>query len=180
MDKNQNESNTNNDTAGNDRKKRRWRLNLFDVAFILCVIVIAVVIVVSSGALGGSSLLSSGSQETVVYTIELQSMVGDGMKYIKAGDALVDRVEKRPIGTVVSVKLEQSKASMKDETGERHLVDVPGRTTAIVTVTADATVTESSISVGGFIVRVGTWLSVNGPLYAGTGFVVDIERDDLA
>ena len=164
----------------NNPKKRRWRLNLFDIIFILCAVIIAAVIVISSGGLGSGSMLSSGAQEKVVYTIELQSMVGDGMNYIKAGDALVDRVEKRPIGTVVSVRLEQSKASMKDETGERHMVDVPGRTTAIVTVTADATVTESSISVGGFIVRVGTWLSVNGPLYHGTGFIVDIERDDLA
>lgn len=164
----------------NNPKKRRWRLNLFDIIFILCAVIIAAVIVISSGGLGSGSMLSSGAQEKVVYTIELQSMVGDGMNYIKAGDALVDRVEKRPIGTVVSVRLEQSKASMKDETGERHMVDVPGRTTAIVTVTADATVTESSISVGGFIVRVGTWLSVNGPLYHGTGFIVDIERDDLS
>lgn len=166
---------------GNESKKTKWRLNLFDVIFIACAVIVAVVIVISSGGFGGGSILSSGAQQTIVYTLELQSMIGDTAQYIKPGDSLIDRVEKRQIGTVVDVRLEQTKASMKDfETGERHMVEVPGRTTAIVTMSADATVTDSEISVDGFVIRVGVWLSVNGPLYNGSGFIIDIERDDIA
>ena len=160
-------------------KKSGWRFNLFDAIFVACALIVAVVIVIFSSGLGGGSILSSGTKENVVYTLELQSMIGDTAQYIKPGDALIDRVEKRQIGTVVSVTLEQTTASMKDlKTGERHMVEVPGRTTAIITMTAEANVTESAISVDGIVIRVGVWLSVNGPLYNGSGFIVDIERDD--
>jgi hypothetical protein len=40
-------------------------------------------------------------------------------------------------------------------------------------------VTESQITVnGGYIVRVGTWISVNGPLYSGNGYIIDMVRGD--
>ena len=160
--------------------ERKWRLNLFDIIFILCALAIAGFILLYSSRSGSGSIVSSGTQGTVTYTLELQGMVYDTANLVKPGDELIDKVEKRPMGTVVSVEVIDSIASQKDwNTGDRLISDVPDRTTAIMVVSSDAIITDSQISVpGGFIVRVGKWVSVNGPVYNCAGFIVDMERGD--
>ena len=162
---------------------RKWRLNFFDVIFIICVLIIAVVVILySSRSDGGSGIVFSGTRGTVVYRVELKGLIEDTAYLIKPGDSLVDKVEKRPMGTVVSVEVNPSTASNKSYiTGERIITDVPDRKDAVLLVTSEATITENQISVpGGFVVRVGTWVSVNGPLYNCAGYIIDMERDDAA
>jgi hypothetical protein len=168
-----------NDNEGAARKIK-WRLNLFDIIFIACALLAAVGIVVYSNRSGGGvAILPAGTQETVTYTIELLDMFSNVAETIKPGDELVDKIEKRNMGTVVAVELEPSKRSSRNmETGERIITEYPSRTTAYLTVQATATVTDNQISVGGFIVRVGTRISVNGPLYNGNGYIIDMERGD--
>ncbi|MDR0489798.1 MAG: DUF4330 domain-containing protein [Oscillospiraceae bacterium] len=165
----------------NNTKRIRWRLNLFDIVFIICAIVAIALIFFYTNRSGGGTVLS-GPNGKVVYTVELQGMIGNTAYLVKPGDSLVDKVEKRPMGTIVAVEVQPATASQKDWiTGERIITNVIDRMTAIVTVEAEATVTESQITItGGFIVRVGTWLSVNGPLYNSAGYIVDVERDDAS
>ena len=165
----------------NTTTKKKWRLNLFDVIFIVVVLVAAGFIIRYLGSSGGSVAMS-GANDTVVYTMELIDMRGDTAYLIKPGDALVDQVEKRQMGTVLSVEVMQSTRLEKNlMTGERIIVEYPERLNAIVTVEADAVITENQITVpGGFIVRTGVWVSVNGPQYYGYGYIVDIERGDEA
>jgi len=164
--------------TNSEQKKRKWRLSLFDVIFIVCAIAIAGGILLYSWRSGGS-IVFSGTQGTVRYTVELKGMIEDTAYFIKVGDELVDKVEKRPMGTVVSVEIVPSTTlNRNDYTGERIITDVPDRMDAILVVTSDATITDSQISIpGGFIVRVGTWISVNGPLYNCAGYIIDMERD---
>jgi hypothetical protein len=163
-------------------RKMKLRLNLFDIIFIACALAVAALILLySSRSDGGTSIIMSGSSETVVYTIEFQGMFPGTAELIAPGDALVDRVERRAVGTVVSVELMPSTTSQKSFiTGNRYIVDVPGMTDAILVVSANAHVTEALINVNGFAVRVGTRVSINGPLYSGIGFIIGIERGDAA
>ena len=160
-------------------EKRKWRLNLFDVIFIAVVVIAAVIIILRPGNSAGG-VVSSGALQTVVYTIELTEMFGDTADLIKPGDSLVDKIERRAMGTVVSVDIisPARKLQKNDLTGGRVISEVPGRKDAVITVTADATVTDSQISIGGFIVRAGAFVSVNGPLYNGSGYIIDIERGE--
>jgi hypothetical protein len=160
--------------------KIKWRLNMFDIIFIACALIAAVAIVVYSNRSGGRvAIIPAGTQETITYTVELQEMLSDAAGMIKPGDELIDKIEKRPMGTVVAVTLEPSTRSSRNTiTGERIITDFPGRTTAVITVQAEATVTESQISIGRFVVRIGTRVSVNGPLYYGNGYITDMERSD--
>ena len=161
------------------KRKIKWRLNLFDVIFIICALIVAVLILNYAGRSDGG-IVSSGSSEPIVYTIELQGMSGDAAYMINPDDSLVDKIEKRPIGTVVSVEITPSMISQKNLlTGERIITEQPNKMDAVIVVAADASVTESQISIGGFVVRVGLWVSINGPLYNGNGYIIDIERDDL-
>ena len=162
---------------------RKWRLNLFDIIIIICILVAAaLVILYTSRSDGGSGIVFSGTRGTVVYKVELKGLIEDTAYLIQPGDSLVDKVEKRPMGTVVSVEISPSTASNKSYiTGERIITNVPDRKDAVLLVTSDATITDNQISVpGGFVVRVGTWVSVNGPLYNCAGYIIDMERDDAA
>jgi hypothetical protein len=108
-------------------------------------------------------------------------MLPSTAELVKPGDSLVDKVERRAVGTVVSVELVPGTTMQKSfVTGERIITPVPGRIDAFVNVSALATVTDSQISVNGFPVQVGTRVSINGPLYNGVGFIINIERSDAA
>ena len=162
--------------------KRKWRLNLFDIIFIACIVVIAALIIFFSNRSDSSAgIISTSSQQTVVYTVEFSGMIADTAKLIHPGDSLVDKIEQRAIGTVVSVDLKTATRSQKNSlTGERIISEVNGETDAIVVISAQASVTDSQISVNGFSVRVGTRVSINGPLYNGSGYIIDIERGESA
>lgn len=164
------------------KKKLKLRLNLFDIIFIVCVLIIAGLIMIYLNRNTGSvSVLPSGTRETVVYTIELQGMIDGTADLIKPGDSLIDKVEKRALGNVISVTLVPSTTLSKNYvTGDRIIVEVPGKTDAVLVVTAQATVTDSQISVDGYAIRVGTRVSINGPLYNSSGFITDIERGGAA
>jgi len=160
------------------KKVVKWKLNLFDVIFIACALTAAVFLLRYTGRTsGGVGVLPSGSQETIVYTIELQGMINQAAELIKPGDSLIDKVEKRALGTILSVELVPSKTIQKNfYTGDYIVSVIPERTDAIVVATAQGVVTESQISVDGFAIRVGTRVSINGPLYNSSGFITDIAR----
>ena len=162
----------------NTPMKRKWRLNVFDVIFIICIIIAAILVIrISRGSDGG--ILTPTAQEPVLYTILFERMIDDSALLISSGDELVDKIENRLMGTVVSVEVGPSMSMRTDQnTGERRPFEQPGALDALVTVRAYATITDNQISINGFIVRVGSRVSVNGPLYNGIGFIADIERGD--
>ena len=161
--------------------KMKLRLNVFDVVIIVCAIIAAVLIInYSSRSDSGASIIPAGSQETITYTLELQGMRYGSAELIQVGDALIDNVERRALGTIVSIELMPAMMLQSSlATGDRVIVEVPERVDAILTVMAQATVTDSQISVDGFALRVGARASVNGPSYNGTGFVAYVERSDM-
>jgi len=167
----------NNPTPG----KMRLRLNIFDVVIIVCAIIAAVLIInYSSRSDSGASIIPAGSQETITYILELQGMRYGSAELIQVGDTLIDKVERRALGTIVSFELIPATTLQSTvTTGDRVIVEIPERTDAILTIRAQATVTDSQISVDGFAVRVGARVSANGPSYNGLGFVSYVERSDL-
>jgi hypothetical protein len=166
----------------NVEKRKKWRISFFDIFIVACALVVALLVIsYSNRSTGSVSLVPTGTLETVVYTLELQGM-RDGSAYlVQPGDSLIDRVERRALGTVVTVEI---KPSMRLETnmltGDRVIVEVPERMDAIIVVRAQALVTDSQISVDGFAVRVGARVSVNGPTYNGSGFIAYIERGETS
>jgi len=164
--------------SNSEKRKIKWRLNLFDIIIIACALIAAVLIInYASRSGGGASIIPAGTQETVTYTLELQGMRYGTAELIQVGDTLIDKVERRALGTVVSFELKPALTLSNDSTtGDRIISEIPGRIDAIITVSAPATVTDSQISVDGFALRVGARVSVNGPIYNGTGFIAYVER----
>ncbi len=145
-------------------------INLFDIVIIL----IAVVMVIILAALG---FVGADTFE-VRYTIELSDMVGETASLIKEGDLLVDQIKKLDMGTVESVEVKQSDALIRDMTGGAYvLVENPDRQTAVVTVKAQATLDGADITTtSGYIVKVGTSVSLTGPGYRAYGNVIEMDR----
>lgn len=161
-------------------KKRKWRLNLFDVLVICLVVVAAVVFLfVSRSSRGTGVTASTGTDTTVTYTIELAGMIGDTAYSIQEGDILYDRVERRTLGKVVSVTVAPHTTSEKNRTtGEQVLSVVPGKMAATIVLESAAVETDTAISVdGGFIVRAGVEITASGPGYSGSGYILSVNRD---
>jgi hypothetical protein len=165
-----------------ERKKIKWRLNLFDVVFIVFLLIAATLILnYANRSDSGGSIIPSGTQETVRYTIELRRMIPEAAVLIQPGDALVDKIEKRSVGSIVSVELVPATISQKNSmTGDLIISEIPNRIDAIIVVEASAHVTESQISVNGFTIRYGATISFTGPQYGSAGAIVNIERGDRA
>ena len=160
-------------------QKRKWRLNLFDVIFIGCILVAAVLVVRFSGSTGVTITAPVGEQRTVTYTIIFERMLVGAALSVSPGDELIDRVENRNMGRIVSVDVQPSRFLISDfNTGNVYLREIPERSDVYVVVEASAMFTENQISLvdGGFVIRAGVGVSISGPGYNGTGFIIDIER----
>ena len=157
--------------------KRRWRLNVFDIVIIV-VVITAGFFLLRAMRSGGSGIVSSGRNVTLHYTVELNSMGHDAASLIKPGDVLVDRVEKHTLGTVVSVSVGPARTLSKDLTTSNFiLAEIPDRETAVIEVTSDALETDTDFTVGGgFAVKCGMHVSVVGPGYSGSGFIIGVDR----
>ena len=161
-------------------KKKLKFFNLFDIIVLLiALILLAVLFFMGKGAAPADGA-GVGTSQKVTYTLELTGMQNGAAELIKPGDRLTDKIKKYDIGTVVSVETKITTMQVEDyENG--GVIDSPVSTqqTAVVVVEADCTETDSQITVGnGYIVRVGATANIRGPGYAGTGYVIEMERGE--
>jgi hypothetical protein len=159
----------------NKKKGIRSIFNLFDIVVIVLAIVLALVLYVSKS--GGTEQVVADVQ-TIRYTIELTGMVNDSADLISAGDELVDKVKKYNIGTVESVEVSTTVVQANNMIdGTVITSEVPSQETARIVLTAEATSTDTQITVdGGYVIRVGLPVNVKGPGYWGTGYILSIDR----
>lgn len=162
-----------------DKKKGPGRIlgifNLFDIIVIAVAVALAAVLLLTRS--GGVEQVVAQTT-TVHYTIELTSMANGSAGLIAPGDPLVDKVKKYNIGTVTDVEVTDTETLTNDlENGEVKLTTSPGLQTATVEVEVQAAETSSQLTAdGGFVLRVGQSVSVRGPGYWGTGYIVAVER----
>ena len=158
-----------------ENKKRRSILNLFDIVVILVALALAAVLLIPRQSASDSPDAESG---TVRYTIELTGMQNGSAELIQEGDSLVDRIKRYSIGTVQSVEVTNTLRQVEDyENGVVRYVESSTLQTAILVIEAPCTQTDTQITVsGGYAIRVGLPVSVLGPGYYGTGYILAVER----
>jgi hypothetical protein len=158
--------------------KTRWKLNVFDIILIAVILAAAAAVFLlwrSSGANGGTTVTA----RQVRYTIELEEMVGDTAYAIHEGDTIVDSTKKYVMGTVASVTVVPATDKKTDlTTGDTVTVEIPGENAAVIELLCDCNETATEITaVSGYVVRIGAEVQAAGPGYAGTGFIIAIERE---
>ena len=157
-------------------KKPRWKLNGFDIILIAVVLVAAAAVFLLWRS---SSRSSDVSATSVRYTIELEEMAGETAYQIKAGDTIVDSVKKYVMGTVESVSVMAATEWKTDyTTGDTVMSEIPGKKTAVIELVCDCNMSDAEIAAtSGYVVRIGAEVQAAGPGYAGTGYVVAIDRE---
>lgn len=160
----------------NEKKQAKWRPNLFDIVIVLIgIAVMAVIVLVMRPA-------ATNVSQTIPmqYTIELQNMPEGAWENVQAGDSLTDNIKNLGMGKVVSVSaVPYTKATANAAGDHVYQSQVPGYENVIIVVEANMSVTDSAlITEGGYTVRVGGSVAAKGPCYAGTGYVIAVDRGE--
>ncbi len=161
-------------------KKSEFKIsfNLFDIIIIIVVIALAAGFAVFQMRSGSSG--SQAGMKTVQYQVEITGLTAGTGEMIREGDKIVDKVKKNGMGTVVSSEFYPMTKEVVDlETGNTLYNEVPDEYSALITIEAECTDTESALTTdGGFVVRAGEDASIIGPGYSGGGFIVNVMRGE--
>lgn len=162
-------------------KKKHSIFNVFDIVVILIAVALAAVLFFTRSS--GSSTSDDAADTksgTVTYTVELTGMVNGSAELVSVGDELVDKVKKYDVGTVKAVEVSNTVRQVQDlVNGGTVESEMSTQQTATVTVEAPCTETEADILVaGGYPIKVGLQVSLKGPGYYGTGYIVGVERGE--
>ena len=160
--------------------KSKWRLSIFDIVIITLVIVAGIAVLFFNTDIFGNK--DGGEDTKVKYTIELTNLLENSTQMIKVDDEVMDASKKFRLGTIVDVQISDTLVTVKDLTTGNYVQKVlPNNKTALVTIEAPATETDSTITVdNGYVLRGGNGITIVGPGYTGGGFVLYIERSDDA
>lgn len=153
--------------------KRKFRVSLFDILVIVLVILLAL------GFVYYKNLhRSAGNTLTQTYQMELTKMDENMEGKFQPGDKIIDKVKKQELGEVVSVEYVPSTQSV--ENLEEQIVvesEIPGKISAIVTMKAECNDDGTKITTtSGYDLAVGTEMSVVGPGYSGSGYLISMDR----
>lgn len=168
----------------NEKKKLRWKLNLFD-AGLIAVVLVAVGVFAAIKLGGGSStpVDTSADQpapipQSVRYVVQVEQSLPQTAELFEVGQHLYERTRKEDMGVIESVEVTPAKTLTKNElTGTFHFVEVPDRFDVTMTLSSPASFNDTSIILAsGLEIRAGNSVRVLGPGYYGSGYVLEIER----
>ena len=153
---------------------RMKKINGLDI-FIIAII--AVVCIFGYSYMNRGNKVATANTQKVVYQIRTTESSPNVYEVIEDGAIIYDSLKNINIGKIVSKETTPSVrygVDKKDkevvETALTNKVDIT------LTVEADATITDKSISVNGYEIKVGNEAYVKGKGYAGIGYIVSIER----
>ena len=152
--------------------KRPLRISLFDI------IIIAIIICCGFAVYFLTGKEVAAQTKKLRYTIELTDLPEGFSEKIEVGDSITDNIKNYHMGTVVDVEAEPYKKLLEDPVNGRKVeAEIPGRETAVITLEADVTESDSELRVNGsYLVRTGLEVAAKGPGYAGNGYILTIER----
>ncbi len=118
----------------------------------------------------------AASATKIHYTVQINKVEEDVYNAIVDGTAVFDSVKNTPLGKVVSHDKTPYKEVNEDIINGKYVVNtIPDLYNVLVTIEADAYVTDSSIKVGKNIIRVNARLDINTKDFLGTTYVVGLK-----
>lgn len=168
-----------------EKKRIKWKLNLFDIGLMAVVLVIAAGVLVWKFAGSNQTAVDPNSgqsvpkgTQTVHYVVELEQLHLQTAQRIAQGDQLYERTKKELMGTVETVEMVPCRILSKNqENGTFLYAEVPERYNVTIELTAQGTQQDKgTVLTSGLELRSGTSVRVLGPGYYGTGYVLSVER----
>ena len=168
-----------------EKKRIKWKLNLFDIGLMAVVLVVAVGLLAWKYVDANRTTVDPNSGETVApgvqtvrYVVALEQVHPNVAQMVAQGDVLYERTKKELMGTVEKAEVGPALVLSKNqEKGTFLYAEVPDRKNVTVELTTQGTYQERSIVLSsGLEIRAGMSVRVFGPGYYGTGFVLSVER----
>lgn len=155
-----------------EERKKRLRINLFDIAIIILILLVAGAAYLLSHNDAGAEVISRS------YVLELQNLDASMADYVQIGDTVTDSVKNYPIGTVTEVAVVPYMATTSDlQNGVIRETEVPGKISLLLTVQADTTETQRDITtLSGYVLRTGTSVSCQVGNLVSKGFILKVDR----
>lgn len=160
--------------------KFRLRLNLFDGIVLILALAAAAVLLWSALKPSAAPAEDAGAASSIRYTVLFQRWLEGTSTAIHEGDRLTDSIRNYDIGRVVSAQAHPAQAIRLDNNSRSYvLATMDGYEDVHVVVEAPCVITEESVTVGGgYPVRVGASVFIQGDGYLATGFIIAMERED--
>ncbi len=150
---------------------------LFGKVSIIDLLIILVIIVI--GILASKVLMSSNDSkalDTIYYTVEFKEVNQDFIDEIKKDTPVFDAIKYKAIGRVDNYEVKPFTRILKDhEEGAFREVEVEDKYNVYLKVKADAVLTESTISVNNYEIRIGKKVPIKGKGFIGETYVTGLE-----
>lgn len=161
-----------------DNKGRLFeKVSIIDV-LILVVVIAAVGFVYIFFVKGETQIQTSSDTQTVRYIAEIRDVNKALTEMPKVGEEVYNSSKNFYIGKVVAVEA-QPNLEVKENTvdGSHDLFEQEDRYRVLITIEAEAAISDRYILVGSQYVRVGEKLPIKGKGYAGLSYIVAVELE---
>ncbi len=150
------------------------KVNVLDIFIIL--IVLFACIFGYSYMNKGNTIVTNNTQK-VVYKIRTTESFPKVYDAIAEESTLYDSLKNINIGKIISKETVPSTRYGVDKKNKKVVeTEITNKMDITLTIEADATITDKSISVNGYELKVGNEAYIKGKGYAGMGYVISIER----
>lgn len=125
------------------------------------------------------TIIAPGNTTKVVYQVRTNESLPEVFNMIVEGTEIYDSVKNYKIGVVKKKEIissERSEMNLNEGKFESSKLSQDDVIDILLTIEAEASITEQNISIGDYVIKVGQEAMVRGKGYAGVGYIVSIER----
>ncbi|MBR4110883.1 MAG: DUF4330 domain-containing protein [Clostridia bacterium] len=157
-------------------KKLFGKISIFDM--IIAIIGVLVIVFAYNYLYSSNSVKVGNTYTNVSFQIKLDNLPVGTSEQISSGDLIYDNETNVYIGKVTDYETQEFKRIIEDYENKKYVeAVVPDRETVILTVETSVYDTGADlITANNYYVKVGKELHPRGPSYAGTGYIIHIDR----
>lgn len=161
-----------------EENKKKWKISIFDIIIVAAVLIAAFAVFMLLKP--KDVKVAAPSTVPTEFTVELVQVPKGAADLIEPGDAVRDSTRNYDIGTVVSHEVLPYTVQVADEENLTVKNAVMDRyDNILLTIRSNMLTGGNALTTeSGYQVTVGTKVYLAGPCYAGTGYVIAIDRED--
>lgn len=161
-----------------EENKKKWKISIFDIIIVAAVLIAAFAVFMLLKP--KDVKVAAPTTVPTEFTVELVQVPKGAADLIEPGDAVRDSTRNYDIGTVVSHEVLPYTVQVADEENLTVKNAVMDRyDNILLTIRSNMLTGGNALTTeSGYQVTVGTKVYLAGPCYAGTGYVIAIDRED--
>lgn len=161
-----------------EENKKKWKISIFDIIIVAAVLIAAFAVFMLLKP--KDVKVAAPTTVPTEFTVELVQVPKGAADLIEPGDAVRDSTRNYDIGTVVSHEVLPYTVQVADEENLTVKNAVMDRyDNILLTIRSNMLTGGNALTTeSGYQVTVGTKVYLAGPCYAGTGYVIAIDREE--